>query len=183
MSAAIFPARGGSVRIPRKNIRDFMGKPMLAWPVAAARESGLFDRVIVSTDCLEVMRVAWDLGCEVIERERDDGAKGTQEVAGDVIRGMRLQGQMCVIYPCSPLLTASELKDSREALDLPGTNYVMSVLDPLADAGCFYWGQADAFASGAPLLGPLTRMYPIQGIDINTEDDWARAEQLWRDRG
>ena len=58
MRLAVIPARGGSKRIPRKNIRPFCGRPMLAWPVAAARDSGCFDRIVVSTDDDEIAEVA-----------------------------------------------------------------------------------------------------------------------------
>jgi len=57
-TVAVIPARGGSKRIPRKNIRDFCGKPMIAWPIETARSSGLFDRIIVSTDDAEIAAVA-----------------------------------------------------------------------------------------------------------------------------
>jgi len=73
---AVIPARGGSKRIPRKNIKSFCGKPIIAWSIAAAHGSGCFDRVIVSTDDAEIAGVARDAGAEVpfesslaIERE------------------------------------------------------------------------------------------------------------------
>ena len=57
MRLALIPARGGSKRVPRKNIRPFCGKPMVAWSIAAARASGCFDRVVVSTDDMEIAEV------------------------------------------------------------------------------------------------------------------------------
>ena len=63
-SVAIIPARGGSKRIPRKNIRLFAGKPIITYSIAAAAESGLFDRIIVSTDDDEIALVARDYGAE-----------------------------------------------------------------------------------------------------------------------
>ncbi len=65
MQIALIPARGGSKRIPRKNIREFAGKPMIGWAVAAAQSSGLFDHVIVSTDDDEIAEVARQVGAEV----------------------------------------------------------------------------------------------------------------------
>ncbi|MDH3196138.1 MAG: pseudaminic acid cytidylyltransferase, partial [Hyphomicrobiales bacterium] len=62
MKIAVIPARGGSKRIARKNIRIFCGKPMIAWPIGIARNSGLFDKVIVSTDDAEIAAVARDCG-------------------------------------------------------------------------------------------------------------------------
>ena len=62
---AIIPARGGSKRIPRKNIREFCGKPMIAWSIEAAKASGCFDRVVVSTDDVGIAEVAKNWGAEV----------------------------------------------------------------------------------------------------------------------
>ena len=62
---AVIPARGGSKRIPRKNIKDFCGKPMIAWSIEAATASGLFDHIIVSTDDAEIAEVAKEWGAEV----------------------------------------------------------------------------------------------------------------------
>ena len=65
MNVAIIPARGGSKRIPRKNIKEFCGKPMIAWSIEAAQKSGVFDRIIVSTDDEEIAEVARKYGAEV----------------------------------------------------------------------------------------------------------------------
>lgn len=65
MNVAIIPARGGSKRIPRKNIKAFCGKPMIAWSIEAAQKSGVFDRIIVSTDDEEIAEVARQYGAEV----------------------------------------------------------------------------------------------------------------------
>src|SRR5436305_466214 len=84
MSAiAIIAARGGSKRIPRKNVREFAGKPMIAWPIATALESGLFDEVIVSTDDDEVAAIASNAGAPVPfvrPAELSDDHAGTLEV-------------------------------------------------------------------------------------------------------
>ncbi|CAM5204012.1 8-amino-3,8-dideoxy-manno-octulosonate cytidylyltransferase [Alishewanella longhuensis] len=65
MNIAIIPARGGSKRIPRKNIKDFCGQPMLAYPIKAALESGVVDKVVVSTDDHEIADIARQYGAEV----------------------------------------------------------------------------------------------------------------------
>jgi N-acylneuraminate cytidylyltransferase len=64
-TVAIIPARGGSKRIPRKNIKEFCGKPMIAWSIEAARQSGCFDRIVVSTDDAEIAEVARQFGAEI----------------------------------------------------------------------------------------------------------------------
>ena len=180
---AILPARGGSVRIPGKNIRDFMGQPMISYPIRAARASGLFDRILVSTDDDLIDSVARACQAEVIWRLPDDGSKGTQEIAREVLGEMPEVRSACVIYPCSPFLSASELKLGRVALELPGRRYSMSVkADPLSDAGCFYWGWRSSFRNREPLIGPHTAMVPLErAIDINTPEDWAEAERMYEE--
>lgn len=95
MSICIIPARGGSKRIPRKNIREFYGKPMIAWSIEAAKESGLFDRVVVSTDDPEIAEIAKSYGAEVPflrTPELADDFTGTIPVVADAIRRLRLLG-------------------------------------------------------------------------------------------
>ncbi len=78
---AIIPARGGSKRIPKKNIVDFFGRPMIAWTIAAAQKSQLFDRILVSTDDPEIAQVAKDLGLEIPflrDKDFDDHASVSQ---------------------------------------------------------------------------------------------------------
>mgnify|MGYP001436550136 CR=1 FL=1 len=65
MKIAVIPARGGSKRIPRKNIKEFFGKPMIAWSIEAAISSNLFDKVVVSTDDQEIAKIAKNLGAEI----------------------------------------------------------------------------------------------------------------------
>lgn len=178
---AIIPARGGSKRIPRKNIRDFKGQPMMAWPIATAWASLLFDEIIVSTDDDEIAALARRLHCSVFMRPTDDGTRGTQVLAADVLK-TRNCDKACVIYPCAPMLRAEDLQQGYAAITDRDCAFAMSVLDPLADAGMFYFGHKWAFVNGAPLIYWHTAMVPIppeRGIDINTEDDWGRAERMF----
>lgn len=116
---AVITARGGSKRIPRKNIKDFMGQPMLAYAISAALESGLFESVMVSTDDAEIAEVAEKYGAEVpfmrSARTSDDFAT-TYDVLEEVIEEYRKQGQSfedcCCIYPCVPFLTSESLKNA-----------------------------------------------------------------------
>lgn len=179
---AILPARGGSVRIPGKNIRDFMGRPMIQWPIEAIRASRLFDSVIVSTDDLDIGGLALSLGHVVHRRESDDGIKGTQEVAADVVRELRIGPgtEVCVVYPCSPMLARMDLIRSHLAFQANGRkNYVVSYLGD-QDAGCFYWGLSQDFGV-RPLEGNTEafQVDPARFIDINTPEDWARAEAMF----
>lgn len=118
-SVAIITARGGSKRIPRKNIKEFCGKPILAYSIQAALESMIFDEVMVSTDDQEIAEVAKKYGAIVpffrSEKTSDDYAT-TADVLKEVIRDYKNIGKtfdwMCCIYPTAPFVTAKKLKDS-----------------------------------------------------------------------
>jgi pseudaminic acid cytidylyltransferase len=179
---AIIPARGGSVRIPRKNIKDFRGQPILAYAIQTATDSGLFAAVVVSTDDDEIAGIAMRLGALVAWRDKDDGTQGTQELAGDLLKRMPGITEACVIYPCTPLMQVADIRAAQQAMRL-GAKFAMTVgTDPLSDAGCLYWGKADAFREAAPLLASHTALVPLppeRVCDINTPADWSRAEQLF----
>lgn len=117
MNIAIITARGGSKRIPRKNIREFLGLPMLAYPIRAARESGIFDEVMVSTEDGEIAETALRYGASVPfmrASEFADDFTPTDAVILHVIEEYRKRGRnfdnICCIYPCSPMLTGEILK-------------------------------------------------------------------------
>lgn len=117
MSAlCVITARGGSKRIPRKNIRDFCGKPIIAYSIEAALESGLFDEVMVSTDDEEIAEFARRFGANVpfmrSEAASDDYAT-TADVIAEVLEQYRAQNRefdvVCCIYPTAPFVTGDKL--------------------------------------------------------------------------
>lgn len=180
MNVAIIPARGGSKRVPRKNIKLFYGKPMLCYPIELAKDSEHFQLVVVSTDDDEIEDTALAMGAVVMRRDKDDGTKGTQEVAADVLKNLPAANFACVIYPCTPLLMVSDLTRGMRALQT--YKFAMST-DPAGnDIGGFYWGFAGAFKARLPLDDPHTAKVILPAercCDINTPEDWARAEQLY----
>ena len=121
---AVLPARGGSKRIPRKNILEFEGKPIIHYPIAAALASGLFDSVMVSTDDDEIAAVAERAGATVpfrrSEKNADDHAT-LADVLIEVERCFRQEGQefdlICCILPTTPLLTAKHLQEGLKILE------------------------------------------------------------------
>jgi len=186
-AVAIIPARGGSTRIPGKNIKPFHGKPIIAYSIETAQRSGLFDRVIVSTDSDEIAQVARQYGAEVLMRSSDMAHNdvGTQDVMGYVLceQLSLADGLACCIYPTAPLMQAGDLTVGHMCL-MEGSRYAMSVGDaPLADAGQWYWGHVTNFIWRVPLIHWRTAMVPIPAsrvCDINTFDDWIRAEELYK---
>lgn len=132
---AIITARGGSKRIPKKNVREFCGKPILAYSIEAALQSGLFDEVMVSTDSAEIAEVAKRCGARVpfmrSEKTSNDYAT-TNEVLAEVLAEYAALGQrfdwFCCIYPTAPFLTAQRLKQAFATLGATGCQAVMPVV-------------------------------------------------------
>lgn len=112
---AIIAARGGSKRLPGKNIMEFLGKPMIAWPIKAAQESGLFERIIVSSDCREILDIAMQYGAEPWRRD-DELAKDHIDVHTcwyEVLDGMGpTPDYVCGIYPTAVFLKPVEIVTS-----------------------------------------------------------------------
>lgn len=132
MNLAVIPARGGSKRIPRKNIREFCGKPIIAWSIQAALESGCFDRVVVSTDDEEIASVAVACGAEapfLRPGELSDDHTGTGPVVAHAADACALDDAdlACCIYATAPFVTPADLRRGREVLESTGAEYALSV--------------------------------------------------------
>jgi pseudaminic acid cytidylyltransferase len=182
---ALILARGGSRRVPRKNIRYFRGMPMLTYPIRhRAKASKLFDLIVVSTDDDEIADCAFRFGAVVVPRAYDDGTTGTQEVAARVLDQLDLHGGMtCVIYPCTPLLTPELLELGKQYLLRPEAKCFARAVGPDgADAGAFYWGWTRAFRDRKPLDAFNTIDVPLPAervCDVDTPEDWARCEAMF----
>jgi pseudaminic acid cytidylyltransferase len=116
MNIAIIPARGGSKRIPKKNIKEFLGKPIIAYSIETAISTNLFDKVIVSTDNNEIAKVAIKYGAEtpfVRPKEFADDFIGTHEVIRHAVNWLEDNGEKidytCCIYPTAPLIEKNDL--------------------------------------------------------------------------
>jgi N-acylneuraminate cytidylyltransferase len=224
MNIAVLPARGGSKRIPRKNVRPFCGRPIIAWAIDAARASGLFDRVIVSTDDPEIAETSRSLGADVPftrPAELADDHTGTIAVVAHATAWAQEQDwpleAVCCIYPTAPMVSPDDLAEGLHLLGERGRDFVVAATDyaspifrafrqtgdgglemifpehfdsrsqdlprALHDAAQFYWGRPDAWLTAKTLFGPrsaalLIPRWRVQ--DIDTPDDWVRAEALFR---
>lgn len=132
---AIIPARGGSKRIPRKNLREFAGRPMIGYAITIAHASNLFDHVVVSTDDPEVADVARRLGADVPfmrPAELADDHTGTVPVIAHAVRACADLGwsadAVCCLYPGVPLLGAQTLQAGCDVLEHGDSPYVFPVL-------------------------------------------------------
>lgn len=176
MRIALIPARGGSRRIPRKNIRDFFGIPIMARSILTAERSQLFDHVFVSTDDGEIAGIAERYGASVIVRPPalGDDAVGTQEVVRHALIEMhQTPDEVCCIYPTAPTMSCVDLILAQRAMQASGRYCYVP--------GWLYWGIAEWFVERRPLSEGV--QYPIEReryVDINDEADWQTAEAMYR---
>jgi len=224
MNLAVIPARGGSKRIPKKNIRLFHQKPMLSYSITAALESKLFDEVLVSTDDEAIAEIAHEYGATapfIRPVEISDDHTGIIEVVNHSIdwyrSNVREVENVALIYATAPFVTADVLQGAFRLLNESDCAYVLPVaqfsfpiqralrindggrIDMLQpehrftrsqdlheayhDAGQFCIGKADAFLNKEDIYSDLTLPYllPMEQVqDIDTEEDWARAEALYQ---
>lgn len=134
-SVAIITARGGSKRIPRKNIKDFLGKPIIEYSIRAALESGIFDEVMVSTDDEEIAEIAKKAGANVPFMRSADASNDyatTTDVIGEVLKQYKESGRhfdyACCIYPTAPFVTAECLNKAMTMLCEEGADSVVPVV-------------------------------------------------------
>lgn len=134
-SIAIITARGGSKRIPHKNIKDFCGKPIIAYSIEAALESGLFDEVMVSTDSMEIADIAKRYGADV-PFLRSESASNDYATTNDVLhevlseyeaRGIKFDVMFC-IYPTAPFVTPGKLKTALDSLERTTADSLLPVV-------------------------------------------------------
>lgn len=134
MNIAIITARGGSKRIPHKNIKEFCGKPIIAYSIQAALDSGIFDEVMVSTDSTEIADIAKQWGAKVpflrSSKNSNDFAT-TNDVLNEVLANYSAQNIhfdcMCCIYPTAPFVTAKKLREAYALIE-QGAISVMPVV-------------------------------------------------------
>ena len=129
----IIPARGGSKRIPKKNIKDFFGKPLISYSIKVALESKLFDKIIVSTDDENIAKIATKYGAEVQIRPKElsDDFVGTNQVVDYVINVLKKDGYsfkyVCTLYATAPLLQKEYLIEGFEKLKASNASMAFSV--------------------------------------------------------
>jgi CMP-N-acetylneuraminic acid synthetase len=142
MIIAVIPARGGSKRIPRKNLRLFAGKPIMAYSIEAARDARLFDRIVVSTDDEEIAATARAFGAGTPftrPAELSDDFTGTHAVAAHALTTLIDRADLddtvaCCLYPTAPFVTPDDLRRGFDLLDRSGKSFVFAAL-PFRSSG------------------------------------------------
>ncbi len=224
MITAVIPARGGSKRIERKNIRSFGGKPMIAWSIEAAARTRHIQRIIVSTDDEEIAQVARAYGAETpfvrpTELADDHATTGAvmKHAVGWLSGNDMGEDPVCCIYATAPFLRETDIDDALDVFQTSQADYVFSattyafpiqrafhldekhqvqmfhpehlttrsqdLVEAYHDAGQFYWASRTAWQQSRPIFCPrstafLLPRYRVQ--DIDTPEDWERAEWMFR---
>jgi N-acylneuraminate cytidylyltransferase len=193
VNVAVIPARGGSKRIPRKNIKDFCGKPMIAWTIETAKQSDLFGRVIVSTDDDEIADVAIQYGADVPFKrpaELSDDRTGTVEVIAHATRWMLDEGMsvalVCCIYATAPFLQTEDLKRGLHKMKSGDWAYAFSVTDY---ASPIFRAFREHPEGGVEMFFPEHRQRRSQDLPVALHDaaqfywghpdSWIRNKQLF----
>ena len=166
---AIIPARGGSKRIPKKNVVDFMGRPMLAWTVQAAVASELFDRVLVSTDDFETARVAIDFGAEapfLRDNLADDHSSVSEATAYALKQAMSYWMEkydvVVQLMPNCPMRTSADIREAMVVFEEGKSDYQISCFKP---ASFSPWWAATVDRFGQPsFLFPEARVQRSQDL-------------------
>lgn len=222
MNIAIITARGGSKRLPRKNIGSFCGRPMIAWPIAAAHASGCFEHILVSTDDAEIADIARKYGAEVPHMRPADLADDfthAHKAARHMLEWALVQWRdiphFAHIYPTSPFLHAQDIQHGLSLMQ-QGKSFVYTAQEisfpiyqvvtlnasyeprhlfeqdkvnmrsqdmPRAyiDAGQLYWYKTQEFLEKETSISERTGIISLptqRALDIDTEEDWVRAEQM-----
>jgi N-acylneuraminate cytidylyltransferase len=188
VNIAVIPARGGSRRVPRKNIRPFAGKPMMAWAIEAALASGCFERVLVSTDDGETAGLAAELGAQALARPASlaDDHTGTAPVVAHAIEWCRANGgapaSTCCLYATAAFVEAADLREGLRILDAEKRDFVLAVTQYAAPIQ-----RALRLApEGLAMLDPAQFATRSQDLEAAYHDAgqfcWGRSE-AWLDSG
>ncbi len=176
MKIAVIPARGGSKRIPRKNIKEFCGKPMIAYSIEAALQSGCFDKVIVSTDDTEIAKVARRYGAEVPfirPAELSNDYTGTIPVIRHAVEWCMQQGidpqLVCCLYATAPFVTPKYLQQGLQQIIEQDADYAFTVTS--------YAFPIQRAIKISPQLG--IEMFDPDSFNTRSQD----LEEAWHDAG
>lgn len=208
MNVCIILARKESKRLPGKNKRDFMGKPIIEYSIECARKSGVFDLIIIYTDDIEIM-VMIPMNKKIIGLWRESATDNQTmiEAINEVISKLNEKPDyICCIYACAPLLdkgrNAGHIYDSYQILDKFDYNYLIA-MNGNKEAGAFFWMKIKysniytgfkecpiikCYSDTEKMIPDQSEWnniyhYPLQDIecqDIDTEEDWKKAEDKWK---
>ena len=186
---AIIPARGGSKRVPRKNIRLFCDTPIIAYSIKAAQGSGCFDKILVSTDDAEIAEIAKRYGAEVPffrSAENSQDMSMTVDVLLEVLAKFRGVGEdfsfCCCIYPTAPFVSAARLKEGLDRLVSSGAQSVF----PVVRFGYPIWRGLKIEAGKVGMIWPENYSVRSQDLEPTYHDAgqfyWTQVDALMRQK-
>lgn len=175
MNLCVIPARGGSKRIPRKNIKDFCGKPMIAWSIETALNSGCFDEVIVSTDDAEIADIAVSYGAKVPfirPSHLSDDFATTVDVMKHAVNFYKINGNdvqyVCCIYATAPFLNIQDLQLGMQKIQQLNLDYVFSATN-----------YVFPIQRAIKIKNERVKMLNPEAFNIRSQD----LEEVWHDAG
>lgn len=187
MILGLIPARGGSKRLPNKNIRLFHGRPLIAWTILEAKKSAYLDAVAVTTESSQIAEIAFDYGCDVIKRPIL--LAGDKSIVYDTIRhtiGLFPQyDAICLLQPTSPLRIAEDIDNCISTSGEFNWHTVSATDGETEPNGAVYvasikWLQNRGnWDDGSSLISTMPKN---RSIDINTIEDFELAERLMKER-
>jgi len=171
----IIPARGGSKRIPKKNIKSFLGKPIIAYSIEAAIQSKLFTEIMVSTDCQKTAKIALEYGAKVPflrSKENSNDFATTYDVIKEVVDEYKKEEEkfenICCIYACAPFVTANKLKQAYQEL----SNKQVDTIFPIIEYS-FPIQRAIKINNG------IIKLFNTENLDMRSQD----LEKSYHDSG
>lgn len=181
----VIPARGGSKRLPRKNVRDLCGKPLIAWTIEAAEKSQL-DEFIVSTDDTEIASVAWRYGADVPFQRPAELSTDTAKSVDVMIHAaqwceanIERPDYIFLLQPTSPTRTYADIDLAIESLKYGKSQGYVTLNQEGKANGLLYATSWDLLMKDHVIWNMYSMLYMCleDVIDIDTEDDWKRAEK------
>jgi len=185
---AVIPARGGSKRVPGKNLKNLGGKPLVLWTVEAAQQAREIDRLVVSTEDPEIGMVCRNAGAEVLRRPSSLALDHiwSAPVVKHALETVALEGYhpewVCLLHPTSPFRTGADI-DACLTACRSWLGSVVSFTDDDLNGAIYVTRTAMFLAHGSFMQAPILpyTMDAVRGIDIDTPADFERAESYTRE--
>lgn len=183
MIMGVILARGGSKRLPGKNLKLLAGRPLIAWTILAAQSSMWLDKLVVSSDDHEILSVAVEYGCEIVLRPKHLASDGADSYGAlkHACRHLDDKDVVVLLQPTSPLRTTADIDACIEAHFLGGQALASFEAGATVPNGAVYVGSVAWLRNGGNWDAPDVGIVPMpkeRSVDINTSEDFELAERM-----
>lgn len=183
MILGLILARGGSKRLPRKNLQPLGGKPLIAWTIEAARQSKLINATVLSSDDDEILVTAMSYSCDIHQRSMAAASDcaSSEDAAREVLRGYPDCSTVVLLQPTSPFRTTADIDDGIAFFRRYWMTSAVSAYRPKEANGAVYVADARYIRAGGTFVSAGSMYYPMpreRSVDIDTWEDLREAERL-----